>query len=918
MVDTTHVGDNEYQGAEVAFLSTKLSPPLYSIELVQRRNLIDLLNTGLDRKIILLHAPAGYGKTTLLYQWYQHLSTTSEINVCWLTLEQGDQDPTRFLYHLLCSIGSLSNKLSSLKDLANKCFYNANILLLKNEVLTTLNRIEGKALIIIDDYHLAGSDENDKLLAELLNNAPNNIIFVLSSRFKPEIPFSYFKCQGKLLELEVDRLRFSKLESLQLFGENASSSSMDSLFNKTEGWPVVLQLAKLWMIENQASSDLASIDLHWETGDEVADIADYLSAEVLKNLRPEVTDVLLDTSVLDQINGDLANFITRRNDCWEIFQSLRSLDALVVLISKKGAWFRYHHVFAEFLQSRLVTKGQDRVLQLHKRACDWFLNHDNLEYAVKHACKAGDKQKALAIIEQAGAVRIALTGGMPLLRKLLQYLDVDTIYSSPRVHLAKIWMLIKEGQVSIARAQYNDYLKTANNNRCEEDNIYSDLAKESLFVGMMLTEIYEDKDFGKQELVKVEEMVRDVSMMDHWFQGWVNNLLCVMHIRRGNMHNALAVNESAVYHYQQVNSDYGQVFMLLHLSVIHLLSGNLSKAYEYIGKAHNWCEADFSSDVGLLSLIGIVKGSVLFERNKLENAAETIFPALDIAEKAEGWVELYVQGYRSAAQIAYVENGLEDAMKFVDKAMNLANERNLPRLQWQAYCLQVELLTLNGQLSEATVLMNANNIALTSKPEFITWREKQLSLVSLARLAIYQGEAANIIESLKSAIEKAEKYGRQGIIIELSVILSLAYFDLEDRDLCVAALRKALHVAVAESYKRVFVKEGAMMARMLKVVIRHVGVAEMPNETVSFLAALLTDLKSGDSSNDLADERSILTERELAVLDELVKGSVNKIIARNLDLSLATIKFHLSNIYKKLGVSSRVMAVAVAKKKNLI
>lgn len=894
------------------FPKNKISPPEYSIQLVQRPELLELLTSGLTKKIISLHAPAGYGKTTILYQFFHQLDSGSDVQVCWLSLEKNEKNSSRFLNHLLRAIESLNVHSENVAGKIER-EYDANSKLLQDSVMAQLDTITSSSVIILDDYHAAETEENNQILEQIIGNCGTDVCFLFSSRSKPNIGFSYFKCQGHLLEVNIDHLRFTKNEGLKLFGESASHASVENIFEKTEGWPVVLQLAKLWMLENQTDAEL-----DWQSGNEVVDIADYLSAEILKNLKPEVTEILVDTSILDRINGDLANYITGRTDCWEVFQSLQSLDALLIQISKKGGWFRYHQLFSDFLQSRLDHRGSAHKIDLHKRASDWFLNHADLENAVKHACAAGETSRALEIIEQAGAVRIALTGGMPLLVELLQHLDTQAIYSSPRVSLAKIWILAKQGRVTLARSEYDDSFTTEFAVVTNKTGLDSDLKKESLFVGMMLTEVYEDKDFDKSEIDSVEEMARDASLKDHWFQGWVNNLLCIMHVRRGNLHNALAVNTSAVYHYQQVDSDYGQVFMVLHLSVIHLLSGNLGRAHQEIERAYEWCTRDFSSDSGLLSLIKIVRGTVYFERNQLREAVDEIFPAIDVAEKAEGWVELYVLAYRTAAQLAYASGGIEEALPIINRAVELAKERNLPRLHWQAQCLLAELLTINGQLNRAQAVIDEHNLGLYEPADFVTWREKHLSLLTLSRLSLYSGTAIDLVEDILTALNLAEKYGRQRLSMELSVMLALIYFDLEERDLCVGALRKALHVAVPESYKRCFVKEGAMMARLLKTVIRHVGIAEMPNETVSFLADLLADLNLGETEGNVDIERNILTERELSVLDELAKGSVNKVIARNLDLSLATVKFHLGNIYRKLGVSSRVMAIAVAKKKNLL
>ena len=216
---------------------------------------------------------------------------------------------------------------------------------------------------------------------------------------------------------------------------------------------------------------------------------------------------------------------------------------------------------------------------LHLRASNWFLEHGDLANAVAHAAQAGAVARAVTIIESAGAVRIGLMEGMPALRRVLRHVSKEDIYANPRLHLARIWLLAKQGEVGIARQQYDEFMSAKPQGGESGLTDYSDAHKESLFVGLMLAEVYEDKDFNRAEIQRIEAMAGDVSVVDHWFQGWVNNLLCVMHTRKGNLEAAAAVNEAATFHYRQVGSDYGQVWMLLHLAD-NQLSGRSAEGCE--------------------------------------------------------------------------------------------------------------------------------------------------------------------------------------------------------------------------------------------------------------------------------------------------------------------------------------------------
>ena len=583
-------------------------------------------------------------------------------------------------------------------------------------------------------------------------------------------------------------------------------------------------------------------------------------------------------------------------------------------LAGKGGWFRYHQLFREFLQGQLARQGTAYTAGLHLRASEWFQRHGDIENAVAHSARAEDHDRVAGLIESSGAVRIGLTQGMPVLRRLLKYLSAERIYAHPRLHLAQIWLLAKEGEVGAAREQYDQCIGGGEDAR----TAYSDREKESLFVGLMLAEVYEDTDFNQQDIERIESMARDVSVIDHWFQGWVNNLLCIMHTRKGNLHSASAVNEAATFHYRQVGSDYGQVWMLLHHALISLLDGRLKDAERAIGEASGWASREFGNDTGLVNIIRIVESGTLLEASEVDRAA-AVFDALTAAEKAEGWVEVFVQGYRTAIDVAFAQDGLEPALGVVTRAEHLARDRDLPRLGQSLVLFQIEILTLAGRLDEADVLVSAHRLSMEPEPRLGEdgWRERVQKALVLARLAIYQGRNAEVSQCLRACIADAERFGRRRAAMELAVMLAMAQYQDEDRDGCVASLRRALHTAVEEGFHRVFVREGRAMASMLDVMIRHIGVSSMNKETVAFLSGIVTSLNVHPSS-DATRTPNILTDKELAVLAQSAQGNANKVIARNLDISVATVKFHLSNVYRKLGVGSRTMAVAVAQRNDLL
>ena len=901
----------ESQG-DVLHLSSHLRPPHYSIDLLERPGLAAQLDRAGTHRLLLVHAPAGFGKTTALYQWTNRLKARG-VPVCWLSAGREDSDSYRFLYHLQCSIAAAGGDAHPPGGFAGRSFGKRSLQADMDAVIARLASGE-RLVLVIDDYHLAASDNNDRILDEIVRALDHPVTMAISSRIKPALSIPYFQCQGLLASIDGSALRFSKEECHALFAASGLDCAASTLHRQSGGWPMALQLAKLWLRDGADLKDRPELDT------DAAGITDYLSGEVIRKLAPEVAGMVLDTSILERVNGDIANRLTGRDDCWNLMDRLDALDALIVPLQGRGGWFRYHPLFRETLQGQLAGQGAPYVTELHIRACNWFAEQGELESAVMHAGQARDSERIAALIESEGAVRIGLTWGMPVLRRLLRTLSPDTVYTHPRLHLAQIWLLAKQGEVTIARSQYDQNFDSGSFRNTPSTHRLSDTEKESLFVGMMLAEVYEDKDFDRAEIERIESLARDVSSVDHWFQGWVNNLLCIMHTRKGNFDAAMAASEAADFHYRRVGSAYGQVWMLLHGALVSLLDGRLGDAARRIGNAGERANREFSNDSGLIGIIRIVESVVLLEQGETGRAAEGVFDALATAEKAEGWVEVFVQGFRAAIELSWHNEGLERAMQHVEGATRIARERSLPRLAQFATLFRIEIHTLCGRLDEAVRLARLRDLSIDTQPRLQEegWQERVRRTIVLARLAIYRGAIDEILDPLYRYIDAAQRCGRRREILELAVVLAMAEHEGGRRAHCVEALQWALDVAVPEGFRQVFAREGRLMARLLDTNIRHVGVASMSRETVTFLASLVAGLRRPGQESHPAGAPNILTGKELEVLKQSARGHPNKIIARRLDISVATVKFHLSNIYRKLGAGSRIMAVAIARENDLL
>ena len=375
------------------YLSSHLHPPQYNIGLVDRPRLTEQLDRAGARRLLIVHAPAGFGKTTTLYQWVTRLQADASSTVCWLSVTEEDSDPYRFVYHLQCALEEGCKRSGRSAGAANRSFHTTSLRADVDELVRRLTAIRGRLVLVIDDYHLAESEPNNRILNDVVNALDDNVTVAVSSRRKPDLALPYFRCQGLLETIDAEVLKFSEEESNSLFADGDHAGAAEAVCRQAAGWPMALQLAKLWLRDADVNARG-----FWELDPQASGIADYLSGEVLKQLPGEVAGMMAETSILTQVNGDIANHITQRSDCWSLISALDGLDALIVPVGKRGGWFRYHQLIREFLHTQLARRGDEHIATLQLRASEWFEKHGDLENAVTHAAEAGDIARVVTTV----------------------------------------------------------------------------------------------------------------------------------------------------------------------------------------------------------------------------------------------------------------------------------------------------------------------------------------------------------------------------------------------------------------------------------------------------------------------------------------------------------------------------------------
>ncbi len=425
-------------------LLTKLNIPTSGSNLVHRQNLIEKLNAGLNKKLILISAPAGFGKTTLLSDWIEN----SSISAAWVSLDKRDNEPTEFLRYIVAGMQSIDpnigQRASNLLEAQQRPEMDAILSLLLNDVLGS-----GKNFILIlDDFHVIQSVEIIQMVKFLLNHLPSNIHLAVSSRSDPPLSLSRLRSQNELVEVRSADLSFSVNDTHTFLNKrlklDLSNEDIELLETKTEGWIAGLQLTALSM---KGRSDISGF-IRALAGDNRY-IMDYLLEEVLNMQSREMKQFLISTSILDQFCGNLVDALVETNNSQAILEELEKNNMFIVSLDSERKWYRYHHLFADLLKQRLSQWDKEIIESMHERACDWFTQNGFSSMAIEHAIEAGNHSKAMDLLNDT-VEGLWKTGQHSTIMKFGKMLSENSIECNATFCLYYAWILNSAGHLEKA------------------------------------------------------------------------------------------------------------------------------------------------------------------------------------------------------------------------------------------------------------------------------------------------------------------------------------------------------------------------------------------------------------------------------------------------------------------------------------
>ena len=877
-------------------LTTKLFLPPVRANLVPRLRLTERLNEGLTRKLTLISAPAGFGKTTLLSEWIPH----NEWSVIWVSLDEGDNDPTRFWSYFIAGLQQLNPDLGTTALLL---FHSpqplppeSGLTILINEIAT----LPEPFVLVLDDYHVIENASLHEAITFLLDHLPPQMHLFITTRTDPPFPLSRLRGREQLTELRAEDLRFTPDEAMALFnqvmGLSLSPRDIAALEARTEGWIAGLQLAALSM---QGRDDLPDFIAAF-TGTHRY-ILDYLTDEVLEQ-RPQGTeDFLLQTSILDRLCGSLCDALTGGRDGQTTLELLEQANLFIVPLDDERRWYRYHRLFAEVLRARLRQVQPDNVPELHHRAWEWLEQNGLTQEAVHHALVGRDFEQAARLIELVHSV-MWQNGEIKTLQAWLAALPPAAWHTHPRLWLVQAWAAMTVGDFSEA----NETLREAEAVLAllDEDSARS-LRPEVWAFRAAYASLVRDP-----AAVELTQQALQALPKDYWLRGMLVIFLGAAYYSTGDLNAAAKVLAQGRSMLATPGAQSHQIHLLPLDGMVHHAQGSLRRARSLIRQALDRVEPGGQPIPFVGTLFTYMCASqVLYDLNELDQVEVYLTRCVEQAVKI-GSAEAQVFALSGLAHLSLARDDLAAAENHTRQVEALLRAQTF-NINIMAFVEYHHFLLLLKQDNLTDAAAWAETRAGSSGPLMPYFHR-----LARPQILIAQGNLDAALDNLTILIQEAQDTGHGRLLIKALVLQALALQAQGRGRQALSALDQALNLAEPEGYIRPFVDEGQPMAELLRQ-------AQSRGLRSNYVSQLLAAFGAEETSPvpPTASHASLiepLSPRELELLRLVADGRSNGEIAQELVVAIGTVKKHLNNIFGKLDVRNRTQAVARARELDLL
>ncbi len=908
-----------------ALLATKLYVPGPQPGFVARPRLVERLDEGLARGVLLVCAPAGFGKTSLLADWARRGRP-----VAWLSLDEGDNDPARFWRHVVAALDrarpGIAEQVAPLLGPPPPRSFAGLVTALINELAAQ----PGEVLLVLDDYHLIDAQAVHASLGFLLEHRPPGLHLTLTSRADPPFGLARMRARGQLAELRDADLRFTAEEAAALLREAVGSDLPEAavavLAARTEGWVAGLQLAGLSL---RGQADVAGFVASFSGSHRY--VLDYLAEEVLERQPEPVREFLLETSVLERLSGALCDAVTGRTDGQAMLEAIERANLFLVPLDEVRGWWRYHQLFADLLRARLLQERPGRLPVLHRNAAAWSEAHGLADDAVRHALAVGDATWAARLVER-HADELLLRGEGATVARWLGALPAELVGSRPRLLLARARLALLSGRVegvdnlldaaerAFTEAADEPYEPSAGRAASLLANVPATMALDRAYLAELRGDAEHALALASQTLTELGE--------DEWMlKSNASGYLALAEWLRGRLPQAERLLSSTIAQWLRAGQRQLAVRGWHHLGQVQRAQGRLDAALGTYRQALEVAAPPGQPALPDAGMAQVGMAEVAYQRGELDAALEQVTEGIARCRQLV-YTPPLATGLATLAWIRQAQGDPAGALDAIGQAERVAPSAGVTSLLNPVPAQRARLLLAHGDLAAAARWTKQRGLGADDEPSY----PHEPEYLVLARVLLAQDRPDQALALLERLHAQATAQGRLGSLIEIQALRALALAGGGDQAGAVAVLAEALTLACPQGYVRVFADEGAPMGALLGRLVAAQR-TEQPAARGVALDCLARLLRAFDATHAVAHAvahagRGVaaavpglieaLTERELQVLGLLAAGRSNQRIAGELVVSLDTVKKHVGRVLDKLGAANRTEAVARARELGLI
>ncbi len=906
-------------------IRTKLSPPVNPSGLVDRPRLAVLLERAAGARITLVQAAAGYGKTSLLSQWFRQLATR-ESAAGWLTLDSAEREAADLLAYVAAAVaGAVPDSgqvLEEIQEHGREMAAESMIAVIVNQ----LQRAETPVFLFFDDLHRLG-ERPLTALARLLELAPDNAHFLFATRETPDLPLGRYRALGQLLEIEGPELRFTAGEIRLFLAEegtgNLSVEDVEALDQRTEGWIAGIKLATM-APGRGISTRGESLSL---TGSE-RPVSEFFAEEVFSAQREAIQGFLLRTSVLGRFTPDLCNAVTGGDNARTLLDEIESSGLFLLQLDRERTWYRYHHLFGEFLQRLLDDRHPGLRPELLARACEWCENQGLYVEAIEYALLAEDPCRAAGILDSC-CQDLTYAGHIFLVASFARRLPPDILERFPAVMLDWAWLLTRNLRFEEVRrilSTVRTRLDTLNGegalSREEADRLGYLLHHREMMLAAA-------RDQPREVEAQCRALIDGYREDSHPYLAGTNYAqLLYAQREQFRMENL----ESLAARARGILSRSGYLFGLISVQSVIGLSlfqaGKVDAAIAALQEGIEEARRFSGGSPDLAALPGMPLSAIHYARNELESAGQLQDTLLD-AVTVHGFVDQLLVGYVTRARLDLLRHGVETAFRVLDRGLAIARDRELERLRLGLVAERVRLLLIGDRGAEAADYLSAEGVppledGLDPGPDATSVDE--IRAVARLRIELYSGNAGGAVALARQWRNFCGR--RHALLAEIrwGVLLAQGQLLTGENRAAQRSLREALALAAPLGVVRYFLDEGAPIHTLVANIVRSAPASDHPTDR--FAARVLAafdggEITAGDvpaaASPDTDGLLGSITPRELEILSLIGNnGLSNREVAVTLGLTEGSVKWYMQQVFDKLGTRRRAQAVVRARQMGLI